>query len=98
MPLPFPEVALEGLIGCYQWFFQHLLNILSFKAPCLETRGNKYAGGVKSMSPTPLTVDDLVANSLDAELLCCNKLLTGERPLVLWYHPQQPAAPKEGAS
>ena len=35
------EVSLEGLISCYQWFFQHLLNIFSFKAPCLETRGNR---------------------------------------------------------
>lgn len=72
------EVALEGLLSCYQWFFQHLLNIFSFKAPYLETRGNRICRRCEIYVSIPVTVDDMVASSLDAELLCCNKLLTGK--------------------
>lgn len=90
------EVALDGLISCYQWFFQHLLNIFSFKAPCLETRGNRKCRRYEIYVSTPVTVDDVVANSLDAELLCCNKLLTGKDLLFfgITYNNQHPKGSK----
>ena len=52
--------------------------IFSFKAPCLETRGIRIRRRYEIYVFTPTAADDMVANSSDGELLCCNKLLTGK--------------------
>lgn len=52
--------------------------IFSLKAPCLETRGSRVCRRYEIYFFTPVTADDMVANSSDDGLLCCNKILTGK--------------------